>query len=350
MNRGGHSNNFDFIRVLAASLVIFSHQYGLMGLGEPVVFGGFSYGGLGVVIFFSLSGYLVAQSWERDPNVVRFAAKRVLRIFPGLICVTLLMAFVMGPRVSTLDHAQYFSAPELWDFVFGTASAWGMTDHLPGVFGNLHIKTVNSSLWTIPVELKCYGFLAFLGLFGVVRSRFALPVMVAALALCRFVLPMPQAQHVLMDFGLCFMSGAAMHVCRKDIERYRSIIAPTLGCAAVGFWLLQNQYFALEIAVPYIVVYFGNMSVPVIRRFDRFGDLSYGLYIYAFPIQQMIIRHWNESKSVWFNMPISFCLIALFAFLSWHLVEQPAMRLKKLLGVGRPRQENVLSSNTHAVR
>ncbi|MDR5772068.1 MULTISPECIES: acyltransferase [unclassified Caballeronia] len=335
MKGAGHSNNFDFIRVVAASLVIFSHQYGLMGLGEPAVFGGFSYGGLGVLIFFSISGYLVSQSWDRDPHVPRFALKRILRIFPGLICVALLMTFIMGPRATTLSHTEYFQSPETWDFLFGTATLWNLTDKLPGVFVGLHHPTVNSSLWTVPLELKWYGFLAVLGLFGSLRHRYVLPVTLLVLALCRFVLPIEAARHPLMDFGLCFMFGATMHVCRADIERYRSIVGPVLGCAAVGFWLLRNEYFALVIALPYVVVTFGNMSTPFVRRFGRFGDLSYGLYIYAFPIQQLIILHWNNSKPVWFNLMLSFVAISVMAFLSWHLVENPAMSLKRFLGKRR---------------
>lgn len=339
MKGAGHSNNFDFIRVVAASLVIWSHQYGLMGLGEPEAFPDFSFGGIGVLIFFSLSGYLVAQSWDRDPNLPRFAAKRALRIFPGLICVTLLMALVMGPRVSTLDHADYFASPDVWRFIARTIGLWDMPDHLPGVFANNHIGTVNSSLWTIPVEMKWYGFLAFLGLFGVIRTRFVLPVMVLVLAVCRFILPMPAAHHVLLEFGLCFLSGAMMHACRADILRYTKWITPSIAAAAVVFWLLGMQYLAVVIALPFAVVTLGSMSSPVLRRFGRFGDLSYGLYIYAFPIQQTIIHSSHNTQPYWLNLIASTASISVLAFLSWHLIEQPAMGLKRFLSTGRARTE-----------
>lgn len=331
MKGAGHSNNFDFVRVLAASLVIVSHQYGLMGLGEPEAFPGFSYGGIGVLIFFSLSGYLVAQSWDRDSNLFRFTVKRALRIFPGLICVTLLMALIMGPRVSSLDAQTYFAGPEVWRFITHTIGLWDMPDRLPGVFTTNHVGTVNSSLWTIPVELKWYGFLAFLGLLGVFRVRFALPAMIVVLALCRFVLPFPGAHHVLLEFGLCFMSGMAMHVCRADIERYRQQIQATLACAAVALWLLKMEYFAVVVALPYLVVTVGTARTAVLRRFGRFGDLSYGLYIYAFPIQQTIIHSSHNTAPFWLNLVASSAAIAILAFLSWHLIESPALELKRFV-------------------
>ncbi|MBR8312371.1 acyltransferase [Burkholderia dolosa] len=329
-------NNFDCIRMLAAALVIFSHQYGLMGRGEPTVFDGFSYGGLGVVIFFSLSGYLVTQSWERDPSVWRFSAKRALRIFPALICATLLMALVMGPAVTTLNYTDYFSSPEVRRFVFGTATTLNMTDTLPGVFENLHYQTVNSSLWTIPVELKCYGFVIFLGLFGVLRSRFALPLAILALLIGRFILSIPETHHPLLNFGMCFLFGMAMHVCRADIDRYRNVIAPAIGCAALVCWLLRNEYLSLVIAVPYAVVTIGRMSTPVVRRFGRLGDVSYGMYIYAFPIQQIIISVTHNSLPTLLCFLLSLAVTAAMAFVSWHLVEHPAMSMRRFFG---PKQQ-----------
>jgi peptidoglycan/LPS O-acetylase OafA/YrhL len=337
MRGAAHTNNFDFIRVVAATLVIWSHQYGLMGFREPEAFPGFSFGGIGVLIFFSLSGYLVAQSWDRDPSLTRFAAKRALRIFPGLICVTLLMALVMGPKVSALDHADYFVSPDVWRFIVRTIGLYDMPDRLPGVFTNNHVSTVNSSLWTIPVELKWYGFLAFLGLFGVIRARFIMPAMVLILAVCRFMLPMPATHHVLLEFGLCFLSGSTMHACRADIQRYAKWIKPGIAASAIVFWLLRMEYLAVVIALPFAVVMLGSMSSPVLRQFGRFGDLSYGLYIYAFPIQQTIIHSSHNTQPLWLNLIASAVAITVAAWFSWHLIEQPAIALKRFLRVDQPR-------------
>jgi peptidoglycan/LPS O-acetylase OafA/YrhL len=158
-----------------------------------------------------------------------------------------------------------------------------------------------------------------------------LPVMVFALVVCRFILPMPSTHHVLLEFGLCFLSGSTMHACRADIERCRKWIKPGIAAAAVVFWLLRMEYLAVVIALPFVVVTLGNMSSPVLRRFGRFGDLSYGLYIYAFPVQQVIIHSSHNIQSLWLNLIASAAAIPVLAFLSWHLIEQPAMALKRFL-------------------
>lgn len=96
-------NNFDFIRVVAALCVVCSHQFALNGLREPSVLNVHSLGGFGVLLFFSISGFLVMQSWAADPNVFRFGARRFLRIWPGFAVVITLTALVLGPCISTLS-------------------------------------------------------------------------------------------------------------------------------------------------------------------------------------------------------------------------------------------------------
>ena len=96
-------NNFDFIRLVAALLVLVSHQFALQGLPEPGVQGLYSLGGLGVLVFFSISGYLVAQSWLNDPHWLRFAARRLLRIVPGLLVVMVACTFILGPVLTHLS-------------------------------------------------------------------------------------------------------------------------------------------------------------------------------------------------------------------------------------------------------
>ncbi|MET3648607.1 acyltransferase family protein [Phyllobacterium ifriqiyense] len=324
---GSHNNNFDCIRFVAAFTVIWSHNFALMGLPEPIAFAGKSWGGVGVMVFFSLSGYLVARSWDRDPHLFRFAYKRALRIFPGLISVSLLMALIMGPIVTSLSMAEYFSGSTTWEFILGTATAWTLPDRLPGVFENHAVPTVNSSLWTIPVEIKWYGFLAFLGMFGVISHRYALPAMLVILIIFRFFLPFPYSTPVLIDLGLCFLAGAAIHSCREYLKLYQSNINALIGASIVIFWLLHMEQLAITIAIPFMVIAIGTLSTPYLRRFGRLGDLSYGMYIYAFPVQQMVVQYNTGSFTV--NLVASVIPTVCLAWLSWHLVEKQALKLKE---------------------
>ncbi|ELW9531216.1 acyltransferase [Burkholderia cenocepacia] len=176
-----HKNNFDFLRLLAAFAVLYSHQHALVGLPEPTLGLPDSLGAFGVSIFFSISGYLIAQSWERDPNLLRFATKRVLRIWPALLVVTVLAAFVLGPIVSDLPVATYFQDPLVWKYLDNLRLR--MTFQLPGVFTtNPFPNSVNGSTWTIPVEVRWYVYLSIAGALGLLRKRLVVLLAVFSLA------------------------------------------------------------------------------------------------------------------------------------------------------------------------
>jgi peptidoglycan/LPS O-acetylase OafA/YrhL len=149
------SNNFDFVRLLAAGIVLCGHQFAVCLRPEPLSFGLITLGTLGVLIFFSISGYLVAQSWDRDPHVLRFTIKRFLRIWPGLAVVTFVAAFIVGPAVTSLSLRDYFSSSITWDYF--SQFYLNIEYALPGVFERNPISAVNSSLWTIPIEVSWYG-------------------------------------------------------------------------------------------------------------------------------------------------------------------------------------------------
>ena len=146
-----HQNNLTALRWLAASLVLYGHAFVFLGLPEPLFLQWVPMGPLGVYIFFAISGYLVAQSWQRDPSVLRFLAKRALRIFPGLLACTLISVVVLGPWLTTLDMATYWRNEHTRGYF---ANVWlYMTYHLPGVFAQNKLPhAVNGSLWSLPVE------------------------------------------------------------------------------------------------------------------------------------------------------------------------------------------------------
>jgi len=102
-------NNLTALRWLAASLVLYGHSFVFLGLPEPLFLQWVPLGPLGVYIFFAISGYLVSQSWDRDPHLFRFLQRRALRIFPGLAVCTILCVMVLGPLLTTLDLKTYFS-------------------------------------------------------------------------------------------------------------------------------------------------------------------------------------------------------------------------------------------------
>ncbi|WP_226858228.1 acyltransferase family protein [Diaphorobacter aerolatus] len=167
-------NNFDALRLVAALLVIWSHQFSVMGRPVPLILNGNEPGAVGVVLFFAISGYLVTGSWLADPHVLRFTRRRVLRIWPGLCVAVLGCALILGPLATTLPLAQYLRSPVTWDYF---SNLWLQTKYvLPGVFETNPLPNgVNGPIWTIPLEVTCYLGLAVLGVFQVTRTRWFAP-------------------------------------------------------------------------------------------------------------------------------------------------------------------------------
>ena len=322
-------NNFDFLRILAASLVLFSHQFDLLKLPSPAVLP-VGFGELGVCIFFSISGYLVTQSWTNDPHIFRFMARRFLRIWPGLIVATCLAALIMGPAVSIFSFSAYFKNTQV--FIYFQTLLLKIQFFLPGVFtDNPYPNAVNGSLWTIPLEVKCYAILLVAGALSLLNSKwliFATFLVLACIHFRIFHTETHPGMNYLRNFGLYFLYGTCMHLFQhywKSKKTVGLIIVCLLTYLATS---LSQPLVALLIAVPYGVVVFGSTSTPFFNRFGRFGDLSYGIYIYAFPVQQCVIWLIHGRYSLWVHLALSFTATISLSFFSWHWVEKPAMKLK----------------------
>jgi len=157
-------NNLDALRLFAAMLVLVGHSYIFMGVTDPIFLAAVPLGPLGVSIFFVISGYLVSESWDRDPDAVRFLARRALRIVPGLAVCIFLTAFLLGPALTTLPLSAYFKHPTVWDYLYNIGLY--ISYSLPGVFEKNRIAhSVNGSLWSLPVEFLLYLVVALVGIY-----------------------------------------------------------------------------------------------------------------------------------------------------------------------------------------
>lgn len=326
------ANNFDALRLLAALMVIWSHQFALMGLPTPLVFHN-EPGALGVVLFFAISGYLVTHSWVADPHLGRFWLRRFLRIWPGLTVLVLLSVFVLGPWLTELPLAQYFRHPatreHLYNLVLNTRIS------LPGIFASSpHPGSLNGPLWTIPLEVGCYVALALMGCIGLMHWRWFPWLVFAALAATlqwRYSSsPSPEWSFAL-QYGMIFALGSVMARCDFWWRPRPWVTAAGLlaVCALLYFYGPaplngQSPLFALA----GLAIVWGTCRTPGVARAGHFGDFSYGLYIYGFPVQQIIIWGFSNQLSFPVAMALSVLGALLCAVFSWHLVEKPALRWK----------------------
>ncbi|BDT68304.1 hypothetical protein os1_24860 [Comamonadaceae bacterium OS-1] len=298
-------------------------------------------GGLGVLVFFSISGFLVARSWNADPHAGRFAAKRLLRIWPGLAVVILLAALVLGPLVSTLPLRDYVADPAFLRYFKNLI--FKLQVSLPFTFNsNPFPNAVNGSLWTLPLELRCYLVLGLLGCVGLMHRRWRWLLMAVMLFFTVAYMALPQAgsawsnpwhwsleRRYPLEFGMFFMAGTlwAVFGLHENPRRARWMLISCWILAAAALATNCNL-LALWLVVPSTTVLFSCASTPVLRRAGRFGDLSYGVYIYAFPVQQTLIWLYREKLSWHLVLGLTLAVTLALAFASWHLVEKRALQWK----------------------
>lgn len=337
------ANNFDALRLLAAALVIWGHQYALMGRPVPLIWHN-EPGAVGVVIFFAISGYLVSLSWQSDPHFGRFIMRRILRIWPGLCAAVLLCAAVIGPWATTLPLPEYVQHPATRDYL---SNLWLQTRYvLPGVFGHNPLPhSVNGPLWTIPLEVACYLCLAGLGILGLARWRWSAPIVFSALALAlqwRYSppsgQPMPEWSFGL-QYGMVFALGATLAAWNNlwKTRRWMATFLLSACLTALHWW--GPQPFAGQaplLGVACLIVLWGTASTPLLRQAGRWGDFSYGLYIYAFPIQQILIWYFANRLEFGAALLLSLGSTLTLAAASWHLLEKPALAFKP----GKPHHPN----------
>lgn len=325
-------------------MVLCSHQFALQSKPEPRPFGLFTLGTLGVLIFFSVSGYLVAQSWDRDPSLWRFVARRFLRIWPGLAAVVLLTVFCVGPLFTQLATSDYFQASLTWKYLWQLCIQTQL--YLPEVFKGNPWHVVNGSLWTIPIEISWYGILLIAGFCGLLlhRTRHLLLAMVVAYATYIYgvfdVQHNPLAHFPFPDFGCeygtFFCYGALLHYWRHTWQRHPKATFIALAMLAALLLVLGGQYAAVFVVLPFLIIWFGQQSTPIAREAGRYGDFSYGIYIYANMVQQGVIAVIGFNHAYIPTLAASTLVTLVCAALSWHLVEQPALKLKLYLRARSP--------------
>lgn len=295
---------------------------------------GVSLGGFCVLVFFAISGFLVAGSWDHDPNVRRFAARRLLRIWPGLLVACLLVALVLGPAVSQLSVREYYSSPLTWRY-FAQLNFWEFQSRLPGIFaGNPIQGSANGSLWTIPIEIRCYLALMVVGVLGLMRKTLLLPIAFVAFAVWFFFLfktGYDQPIRMNLQMAVVFFCAAAMYQLRAKWLPHRHLAWLLALATTLSLWFGGMPEIAYTLGLPVMTVLLGTGSLPVLRRTGRFGDVSYGLYIYAYPVQQTVV--WLSDNKLPFGWGLALVAIITtgLAWLSWTLIEKPALQLKNRL-------------------
>ena len=363
---GSRNNNFNLIRFVAASLVLFTHSF-VLSTGsenaEPLrTTLGTTFGTIAVDVFFVASGFLVTGSLLGRKNIADFLYARIVRIYPGLLVAIALTVAVLGAAFSQMRLSAFLGNPETVRYIIKDSTlVSGVAGRLPGVFEHTPYKgAVNGSLWTLPYEVWMYAILAIMWLIagsaGPMREKSLKYVVLGAAALGTVVVTANilgisafsgvhghLTQQYAMHLPAMFFVGSAFYLWRDRVVLSGSAFAI---CAATVFVSTYNRSaFAIcyQLLLGYIVLYLAYIPSGWIREFNRIGDYSYGMYIYAFPIQQ-IIASLIPGVSPLVMLMLSFPASLVLAALSWHLIEQHALRLKKRAVERRRPSQSVLQS------
>lgn len=332
----GRDNNFLLLRILAAIAVVVFHSFALTqpGTDDPLarLVPGLDLGGLGVQAFFFISGLLVTRSWVERGRLRPFVAARVLRIYPALIVATL-FTIALAAWSSPLALPAFLAHPQTLDYAWHTALAWAPRDTLPGAYAaNPYPHAVNGSLWTLPVELRCYVGVAIAGIVGLCTRRIALGITVIVLflvfALVPGSFPMTPDAKATREVTWLFALGALAYAWRAAIPLSLAGAFLALVAIVATEGTLRSLLHPLLLGYALLVAaYHPRLRWPA---FNRLGDYSYGTYVYAFPIQQTLARL-LPGIGPWEMLAGALPLTLAAAALSWHLLEKPALAVKSRL-------------------
>jgi len=314
----GRANSFDALRLIGALLVIAGHSYALTNSAAPRL-AGIEIHGIGVRLFFAISGFLITASYQRDPSFARFAMRRVSRIMPALIAVVLLTVAALA-FITTADAGTYARGAGLYvirNMVLLPYHA------LPGVFEHNPLSAVNGSLWTLPVEVFMYALVPLI----------ARAFRIVLLGLALLLLAEPITFEV-FGFGLAgastlipyFLLGAFAQLVRLKVHALIAA-ASAISLLVATAWPIPEIVIAIPFAL--LVLYVG--STRWLRHWPV--DISYGTYLLAFPIQQLLIVAHPPIAPLWLALSTAL-IVAPLALLSWRYIEAPALNMARRLTHG----------------
>lgn len=345
-----NANSLGFMRLVFAAMVLFDHAFPLGGFhggldpGWAWTKGQEDFGGLAVAGFFVVSGFLVTRSFLSSSTSIRYLWKRVLRIFPGFWVCLIVTVVLFAPLAFHYEHgtlhAYLHGYPDPpGDYLRRNAlldmNQYGINQLLAGIPWP---NAFDGSLWTLMYEFKCYLAVMALGIFGILQRRIfvlALAVFLWASEIGEFYNPNDVKRMIplfadveLVHLSFMFSLGAVLYLYRDRIIISNLIAALALMGFLAGSAIHGWFYPIGEVSFAYLCLW-GAVRIPI-RHFDRFGDFSYGLYVYAFPVEQLAslygINKWGLGPYLLVTFPISM----LFAVASWFIVERTFLNLKRV--------------------
>ncbi len=330
-------NNFDHIRLFLAIGVFLFHTAELTQLPDLTFLKELINVTVAVHSFFIVSGFLIFMSFERSSSLKSYLSKRLRRIAPGYIAVIVTL-FLTLSLLSDLSLSAYFSSADSWSYLLTNLATLNfLHPTLPGVFENNYLPAVDGSLWTIKVEVAFYLSVPIIAYFyrwfkptTVLVTIFILSALyfyaMGNLALHYNNSFFYMLQHQLPGQMLFFSGGALLYYHHTLFKKYQHqlFIAAVIAYTSQSFFPFYPLY---AITLSIIVIYLAT-SLRYLGHIAKHGDLSYGIYIWHFPLVQVFIALGLFTSNVWLSFTGLTLILFTTAWLSWHYIEKPFLSKK----------------------
>ncbi len=348
----GRNNNFNVLRLLFAMMVVLSHAPLANGHAPREILlrfiGTATLGTVAVDGFFLLSGCLIVQSWQRTPDLLDFLKKRVLRIYPGFLMASVVSAFIVGPLAANAVH--YFAQFNLPEFL---KSAFLLQQPaIPPIFSGQTWAMVNGPMWTIIYEFRCYLLVAIWGICGLFRWKSAwlgMTIVFLGLSLAPAFVSRTHfhGEHFLRNAYLMddpvqtirlttfFGVGGCFALFRERIllnPLWALLAAVLLFACMFGD---KTAPFGLATFGAYLLFWFAETQSPLLARFRHLPDISYGVYLYGWPVEKLLVWY-VPGLSSWLVFALACVLCVPLGLASWFGIERPFLRLKPKKSVPVP--------------
>jgi peptidoglycan/LPS O-acetylase OafA/YrhL len=323
------NNNITALRLIASFAVIWGHSHAITLSGTHDIIAritGYAHaGGIAVDFFFLLSGFLVTSSViKRD--ILSYSISRCVRVFPALWIYLLIMVFIIAPFLSNLSLINYIKNESTFKYLINIGCGISAEWFLPGVFETNRNKAINGSIWSIIIEIRLYLYLAIFKILGGFKSRtiYNLTVSTIIILVWANLISIPGINgktdsHV----ALFFVIGSVLYVNREliNISPIYALVAAAIAAITHGTPNFQYGYILIIVSV-FLYLAFNDILSNFLTN-----DYSYGVYLWGWPIQQVVAEAWPKASPI-MNTFISIILALGVSIASWHFIEKKLL-LKK---------------------
>ena len=323
-----NKNNFDGIRIGLALIVVFAHLSALTQLSDFKIFDVIFDSNFAVKGFFAISGFLVTKSFLTSKNLIEYGEKRLRRIYPAY-AVAIILCLCIGMFVTKLDLLDFFKSPQTTKYILSNLVFLNFIQPtLPFVFDSNPIQALDGALWTIKIEVMLYICLPLLvwlsKRFG--STQVAIAVFLLSIFWVYFFVYFysgSKGDEIARQFPgqLSYFAIGSLFALNKKI--FNRIMWAAL-ISMIFLFSTKNIFLRLfidPIAYSSIVIYLSTSAYKNLN-FGKYGDISYGIYLYHFPIIQLLIFMGLFELNPWIGLTSAFFITILFSLLSWHIIEK----------------------------